>query len=108
MAQLIKNYFHDDKKRAALNTLTRSVFGFDFADWVRHGYDTGDYYPYSWEEDGRILSNASVNRMVFATVERCVTHVWANRHRDDGPRFPPPGAGRIAHSDDFAGYWRQL
>lgn len=77
MAQLIKNYFHDDKKRAALNALTRSVFGFDFADWVRHGYDTGDYFPYSWEEDGRILSNASVNRMVFAltlpggtTVER--------------------------------------
>lgn len=47
MAQLIKNYFHDDKKRAALNALTRSVFGFDFADWVRHGYDTGDYFPYS-------------------------------------------------------------
>ena len=77
MAQFIKNYFHDDKKRAALNALTRSVFGFDFADWVRHGYDTGDYFPYSWEEDGRILSNASVNRMVFAltlpggtTVER--------------------------------------
>ncbi len=63
--KLIQNYMRDDALRHQLNELTQEVFGFHFEDWVTGGYYEGDYIPYSYEEDGRLIANVSANRMVF-------------------------------------------
>ena len=63
--ELVSNYMRNDTLRHALNDLTKKTFGFDFEDWVTGGYFEGDYIPYSFIEDGKIISNVSANRMTF-------------------------------------------
>lgn len=63
--QLIRHFMADDARRAALNALTRQTFGFDFEKWYAAGYWEGDYLPYAFEENGRLIANVSVNRMRF-------------------------------------------
>lgn len=63
--RLVKDYMKDDTLRHALNKLTQETFGFDFEAWVTNGYYEGDYIPYSYEENGRMIANVSVNRMEF-------------------------------------------
>ena len=63
--RLVKDYMRDDVLRHELNELTRKTFCFDFEKWVTNGYFEGDYIPYSFEEEGRIISNVSANRMYF-------------------------------------------
>lgn len=63
--RLVKDYMKNDILRHELNELTQATFGFDFESWVTNGYFEGDYIPYSLEEDGKILSNVSVNLMHF-------------------------------------------
>ena len=64
--RLIRDYMQDAAARAALGALTQAAFGFDFEAWAARGFCVhGAYVPYSFEEDGRILSNVSVNRMEF-------------------------------------------
>lgn len=63
--ELVSNYMRDDTLRHALNDLTKKTFGFDFESWVTGGYFEGDYIPYSFIEDGTIISNISANRMTF-------------------------------------------
>ena len=63
--RLVKDYMNNDTMRHALNELTEKTFGFNFESWVTNGYFEGDYIPYSFEEDGKIISNVSVNRMHF-------------------------------------------
>lgn len=60
-----KDYMTDAVLRHELNELTEATFGFDFENWVTNGYYEGDYIPYSFEEDGKILSNVSANIMHF-------------------------------------------
>ena len=63
--QLISDYMRDEKSRQMLNELTRKTFGFDFDWWVNGGYFEGDYIPYSFVEDGKMISNVSANIMRF-------------------------------------------
>ena len=63
--ELISDYMTDDSLRKLLNELTRKTFGFDFDGWVKGGFFEGDYIPYSFVEDGKMLSNVSANRMHF-------------------------------------------
>ena len=63
--QLISDYMRDEKLRQMLNELTRKTFGFDFDWWVNGGYYEGDYIPYSFVEDGKMISNVSANVMMF-------------------------------------------
>lgn len=63
--RFIKNYMHDSSLRQELNDLTQETFGFDFESWVTNGYYEGDYIPYSYEENGKLIANVSVNRMEF-------------------------------------------
>lgn len=63
--QLIKNYMKDACLRHHLNDLTEETFGFNFENWVINGYYEGDYIPYSYEQDGKLIANVSVNRMKF-------------------------------------------
>ncbi len=62
--RFIKDYFSDNNLRRELNELTRMIFSFDFEEWFHNGY-VGGYIPYSFEDDGRLLSNASANIMSF-------------------------------------------
>ena len=63
--EFICDYMRDDVKRRALNALAQRTFGIDFEAWVKDGYFEGDYIPYSLIENGKLLSNVSVNRMQF-------------------------------------------
>lgn len=63
--KLICDYMKNDEYRHKLNDLTKKTFGFTFENWVTNGYFQGDYIPYSYLEEGRIISNVSVNRMEF-------------------------------------------
>lgn len=61
----IYNYMKNDEYRHKLNDLTEKTFGFSFEDWVKNGYFEGDYIPYSYLEEGKIICNVSANRMDF-------------------------------------------
>ena len=63
--ELIFDYMENGSLRHKLNTLTQKIYGFDFENWMAGGYFEGDYIPYSFMEDGKILANVSVNRMHF-------------------------------------------
>ena len=63
--ELIYDYIRNDALRHQLNALTRKTFGFDFEKWVANGYYEGNYIPYSFVENGKMLSNVSANRMRF-------------------------------------------
>lgn len=63
--ELVSDYMRDDTLRHALNELAKKTFWIDFEDWVTGGYFEGDYIPYSFMENGKIISNVSANRMTF-------------------------------------------
>ncbi len=63
--ELVCDYIRNDALRHQLNALTRKTFGFDFEKWVTNGYYEGDYIPYSFVENGHMLSNVSANKMRF-------------------------------------------
>ena len=63
--RFVKDYMCDDILRHALNELTQENFGFDFENWVKNGYYEGEYIPYSYEENGKVIANVSVNQMKF-------------------------------------------
>ena len=61
----VYNYMLNTDMRHMLNELAQNTFGIDFEKWVTGQYFRGDYLPYSYIEDGKMLSNVSVNRMEF-------------------------------------------
>lgn len=73
--ELIKDYMKDDAKRHMLNDLTNKTFGFTFESWVTNGYFEGDYIPYSFVEDGKLISNVSTNIMNFNQNGRAVSYI---------------------------------
>lgn len=72
--RFIKDYFSDDTLRQELNELTRRTFHFDFEEWY-HNHYIGGYIPYSYEEEGRLLSNASANIMKFMHHGKLKTYI---------------------------------
>lgn len=60
-----KSVREDDTLRASFNQLTQKIFYFDFIGWYDNGYWTDRYCPHVLIEDGRVISNVSVNRMRF-------------------------------------------
>lgn len=63
--ELVSNYMQDERLRHMLNDLTQKTFGFGFEAWVTNGYFEGDYIPFSYVENGEMISNVSANRMHF-------------------------------------------
>lgn len=62
--KLVKNYMVDDAHRLELSRLAKETFGVDIERWYQSGGDMGQYVPYSiFSDDGKILSNVSVNIM---------------------------------------------
>ena len=63
--EFIFDYMENGLLRHRLNALTQKIFGFDFENWMAGGYFEGGYIPYSFMQDGKILANASANKMHF-------------------------------------------
>ena len=61
---LVSNYMRDDALRHALNDLTKKTFGFDFESWVTGGYFEGDYIPFSFIEDGKIILHEETDELL--------------------------------------------
>ena len=59
------NYMDKAEYRCLLSEMTGEIFGFFFEDWYNAGYFEGAYIPYSFVENGKIISNASANIMRF-------------------------------------------
>lgn len=70
--ELLYDYMKDDILRHKLNTLARKTFGIDFENWVMEGYFEGDYLPYSFLEDEKIIANVSVNISRIDTEYNCL------------------------------------
>ena len=59
--EIVTGYRVDDKLRKSLGDLAKRTFGIDLCGWYDNGFWQNDYIPYSVIEDGRIVSNISVN-----------------------------------------------
>lgn len=62
MYQIIKNYRNNDELRKSFNELAGKTFGLNFEDWYQNGFWGENYIPYSIVEDGKVISNVSVNK----------------------------------------------
>ena len=54
-------YKNDDILRNSLAALARETFGIDLESWYERGLWSDDYIPYSVIEDGKVVSNISIN-----------------------------------------------
>ena len=61
--EFIKGYMDRGEYRELLCEMTQLIFGFTFEDWYRDGHFKGEYIPYSFLDNGKIVANASANIM---------------------------------------------
>ena len=59
------DYRHNPALRASLNTLAEKTFGINFESWHQNGFWGDTVIPYSFEQDGRIVSNILVSQIKF-------------------------------------------
>ena len=63
---MIKKIYKDDIALLdSFNELTRNTFGFDFTGWHASGHFGDMYVPHVLTDEGKVVSNVSVNRMQF-------------------------------------------
>lgn len=93
--ELISGYMRDEQLRHALNELTAKTFGFDFEGWVTGGYFEGDYIPYSFIENGKILANVSANIMKFDQNGRQKNYIQLGTVMTDEPHRRQGLAGSL-------------
>ena len=55
------NYRENENLRRSFNELAEKVFGLNFENWYKNGFWKDNYIPYSIIEDGKVVSNVSVN-----------------------------------------------
>ena len=62
--QLISDYRNNESHRRLFFDFINEVFpGCDFLEWQKRGFWTESYIPFSILEDGKIISNASIQMM---------------------------------------------
>lgn len=61
----VADYSKIDNIRKSFNNLTSNIYGFDFEKWYRNGYWKDRYIPYSIVDEGKVISNVSVNPIDF-------------------------------------------
>lgn len=59
--QFVKGYKHDDALRTSFCRLATETFDIDFTEWYERGCWNESYIPFSYELEGRIIANVSVN-----------------------------------------------
>lgn len=63
MYRPVSDYFDNHSLRESFERLANEIFNIEFDDWIGKGFHSGKYIPYSYENNGEIVSNASVNVM---------------------------------------------
>ncbi|MCD4713532.1 MAG: GNAT family N-acetyltransferase [Clostridiales bacterium] len=63
--EFVKNYKSNDALRLSFDTLAKNTFGISFEAWYQDGCWNDRYIPYSFEDQGRIIANASANKMTL-------------------------------------------
>ncbi|WP_155591137.1 GNAT family N-acetyltransferase [Lysinibacillus cavernae] len=61
--ELISDYRHDEKWKDSFNDLAMKTFGLDFRGWYNKGYWNDRYIPFSFVKEGKVIANASINKM---------------------------------------------
>ncbi|SHO53249.1 GNAT family N-acetyltransferase [Anaerocolumna xylanovorans] len=61
----ISDYKQDEGLRVSFDALAQKTFGIRFEEWYQLGFWREDYIPYSIMDGRRIVSNVSVNKMLF-------------------------------------------
>ncbi|WP_226669543.1 GNAT family N-acetyltransferase [Metabacillus litoralis] len=59
----LKGYQNDQKFRDSFNELAQSTFGINFERWYVEGFWTNRYVPYSFFYHGKVIANASINKI---------------------------------------------
>lgn len=63
--ELVFDYKNNEKLRKSFNELSQSTFGINFEEWFQKKMWNDRYECYSIKADGKIVSNASVNKFKF-------------------------------------------
>lgn len=63
--EFVKNYKTNDALRLSFDALAKNTFGISFEAWYQDGCWNDRYIPYSIEDQGRIIANASANKMTL-------------------------------------------
>ncbi|GAB0167738.1 GNAT family N-acetyltransferase [Lysinibacillus sp. CTST325] len=61
--ELVSDYRNNESLKESFNTLAMKTFELDFRGWYNRGYWNDKYIPYSFVDEGKVISNASVNKM---------------------------------------------
>ena len=65
MLTFVKDYKKDDGLRQSFDALAKKTFGISFEDWYQNGCWDDNYITYSFHDAGKIVANASANRMTI-------------------------------------------
>ncbi|WP_433750803.1 GNAT family N-acetyltransferase [Falsibacillus pallidus] len=61
--QFARGYREDAALRQSFNQLAEMTFGIQFESWFEKGYWTSKYEPFSYQVEGKIVANVSVNHL---------------------------------------------
>ncbi|MGG2055220.1 GNAT family N-acetyltransferase [Lysinibacillus pakistanensis] len=61
--ELVSDYRNNESLKESFNALAMKTFKLDFRGWYNKGYWNDTYIPYSFVDQGKIISNASINKM---------------------------------------------
>jgi len=61
--ELVSDYRNNESLKESFNALAMKTFELDFRGWYNRGYWNDKYIPYSFVDEGKVISNASVNKM---------------------------------------------
>jgi len=61
--ELVNDYRNNESLKESFNALAMKTFELDFRGWYNRGYWNDKYIPYSFVDEGKVISNASVNKM---------------------------------------------
>ncbi|MET3657117.1 GNAT family N-acetyltransferase [Sporosarcina psychrophila] len=61
--ELVSDYRNNESLKEKFNTLAMKTFELDFRGWYNKGYWDDKYIPYSFVDEGKVIANASINKM---------------------------------------------
>jgi len=88
------NYRENEDLRRSFNELAEKVFGLNFENWYQNGFWKDNYIPYSVIEDGKVVSNVSVNACTMNYDGRVVKLIQLGTIMTD-PDYRGKGYSRI-------------
>jgi len=65
MLTFVKDYKKDEGLRQSFDALAKNTFGISFEAWYQNGCWDDNYITYSFHDAGKIIANASANRMTL-------------------------------------------